>query len=508
MSEFRASMRCWLPGKEGSETPFAAAQCEAVEAGGLLKLKLDDGGGTVTVDPSKQDVLAGNETGSTAFDHCALIHMNEPCVLENSRLRYLEDEIYTLVGTIMIAINPFMEIDAIYGPEVMKRYAGKELGAVKAHLYAMGETAYRTLLRGGAKRTALVMSGESGAGKTETAKHLMQYIAWCSEGADGGPASGLAAKLANMIIASSPLLEAFGNAKTVRNNNSSRFGKMMRLHFHPSGAMAGAFIKTYLLEKIRVCAITSPERNYHVFYQLLAARPSAASSGLIAKKRPSDMRCLNKSTCVSIERVDDAKGFEEISRAMGELGVESGQQEELWRVLCGLLLLGDVDFDVDGGDKALVSGGSTETITGAEELLGCGNLAINLTSKESGRRSLGALKLNVRQAHGAREAAIKDVFVHIFDWVVRAINSSIKGADNAQTDLPYIGLLDIFGFEVFAFNSFEQLCINFTNEKLQQFFLMAVFNAEAEEHDKEGVPLSKVEYQDNQGCIELLEQPA
>ena len=158
---------------------------------------------------------------------------------------------------------------------------------------------------------------------------------------------------------------------------------------------------------------------------------------------------------------------------MGELGVESGQQEELWRVLCGLLLLGDVDFDVDGGDKALVSGGSTETITGAEELLGCGNLAINLTSKESGRRSLGALKLNVRQAHGAREAAIKDVFVHIFDWVVRAINSSIKGADNAQTDLPYIGLLDIFGFEVFAFNSFEQLCINFTNEKLQQFFLMA-----------------------------------
>ena len=388
MSEFRASMRCWLPGKEGSETPFAAAQCEEVEAGGLLKLKLDDGG-TVTVDPSKQDVLAGNETGSTAFDHCALIHMNEPCVLENSRLRYLEDEIYTLVGTIMIAINPFMEIDAIYGPEVMKRYAGKELGAVKAHLYAMGETAYRTLLRGGAKRTALVMSGESGAGKTETAKHLMQYIAWCSEGADGGPASGLAAKLANMIIASSPLLEAFGNAKTVRNNNSSRFGKMMRLHFHPSGAMAGAFIKTYLLEKIRVCAITSPERNYHVFYQLLAARPSAASSGLIAKKRPSDMRCLNKSTCVSIERVDDAKGFEEISRAMGELGVESGQQEELWRVLCGLLLLGDVDFDVDGGDKALVSGGSTETITGAEELLMTGNAPIPERSSMASVDSLG-----------------------------------------------------------------------------------------------------------------------
>lgn len=265
MAEMRAGMRVWLPGP--ADQPFVPGACVAVEAGGQLKLKMDDGE-EKSVDPSKVDVLAGNETGLTASDHCALINMNEPCVLENSRLRFLDDAIYTLVGTIMIAINPFARID-VYGPERMKLYAGKELGAhgVEAHLYGMGESAYRQMMRS-QKQTALVMSGESGAGKTETARHLMNYIAWCSEQADASSA-GQAGKLANMIIASSPLLEAFGNAKTVRNNNSSRFGKMMRLHFSPNGAMAGAYIKTYLLEKIRVVAITSPERSYH------GARPRA-----------------------------------------------------------------------------------------------------------------------------------------------------------------------------------------------------------------------------------------
>ena len=250
--------------------PFIGGSCAAVEAAGTIKLKMDNGE-EKSVDPSKVDVLAGNETGITASDHCALINMNEPCVLENSRLRFLDDAIYTLVGTIMIAINPFARID-IYGPERMKKYVGKQLGAhgVEAHLYGMGEAAYREMMRS-KKPTALVMSGESGSGKTETAKHLMNYIAWCSEQADASSA-GLAGKLANMIIASSPLLEAFGNAKTVRNNNSSRFGKMMRLHFHPNGAMAGAYIKTYLLEKIRVVAITSPERNYHGLLPALQQR--------------------------------------------------------------------------------------------------------------------------------------------------------------------------------------------------------------------------------------------
>ena len=179
------------------------------------------------------------------------------------------------------------------------------------------------------------------------------------------------------------------------------------------------------------------------------------------------------------------------------MGIGAEQQEQLWKVLCGLLALNNVDFDADGGDKANVGGDSAAALAAAEELLGCPNLSVNLTSKGSGRKSLGALKLTVAAAQGAREAAVKDVFVHLFDWVVNCINASIRGAEGASK-LPYIGLLDIFGFEMFKFNAFEQLCINFTNEKLQQFFLQSVFRAEEEEHAKEGVALSKVEFHDNQ----------
>ena len=273
-TEWRNDMHCWMPNERGDE-PFLAGQVLSVDGAKGLKVRI--GGAEQTVDPERSGLLAGNQPGSTASDHTALLHMNEASVLENSRLRFLADDIYTLVGTILVAINPFAPIP-IYGPEVMTRYDSKELGdsSVEAHVYAMGEAAYRTMLRLGGS-AALVMSGESGAGKTETTKHLMKYIAWCSNKSSGGEGGegGLAEELASMIISTSPLLEAFGNAKTVRNNNSSRFGKMMRLHFTPSGQMAGAFVKTYLLEKIRVVAITSPERNYHIFYQLLAARPGS-----------------------------------------------------------------------------------------------------------------------------------------------------------------------------------------------------------------------------------------
>ena len=259
-----------------------------------------------------------------------------------------------------------------------------------------------------------------------------------------------------------------------------------------------------MLEKIRVVAITSPERSYHVFYQIIAGLPSAAKGGFLSSQSPQTLSTLKKSSCTSIEGVDDKEGFQEIVDAMGALGIDDAQQSQLWSVLCGLLAMGNVGFEADGGEKASVSSGTADALSAAEELLGCGNLSVNLTSKGSGRKSLGALKLTVPQAQAARDAAIKDIFVHVFDWVVSCINRSIAGSEQAPS-LTYIGLLDIFGFEVFKFNSFEQLCINFTNEKLQQFFLQSVFRAEQDEHAKEAVELSKIEIQDNQPCIDLLE---
>ena len=406
-TEFRVKNHVWLPNKDGSSEPFVSGQITALEKPSNLRLKMADGKENV-VDPSKEEVLPGNEPDVTASDHCGLIFMNEPCVLENSRLRFLEDNIYTLVGTILIAINPFARIKT-YGPENMQKYKGKGLGDGESHVYMFGEAAYSTLVRDQCS-TALVMSGESGAGKTETAKHLMNYIAWCSEGA-GDDKSGLAGRLAEMIIASSPLLEAFGNAKTVRNNNSSRFGKMMRLHFKPNGEMAGAFIKTYLLEKIRVVAITSPERNYHVFYQALAALPDGTKGSSLAALKPNTLAMLQKSTCTSIEGVDDVAGFKEIVEAMCMLGISKESQDELWSVIGGLLLLGNVEFDASNDDKAFVHPKSAELLAAAEEKLGAKTLAINLTSKDSGRKSLGALKLTKPASQMARDAAIKDIFV-------------------------------------------------------------------------------------------------
>ena len=213
---------------------------------------------------------------------------------------------------------------------------------------------------------------------------------------------------------------------------------------------------------------------------------------------------LNKSTCLAIDNVDDVEGFKEVHAGIEMLGIAKSSQDELWNVLGGLLLLGNVEFDAGGDEKALVAPASADLLKAAEEKLGVSNLDVNLTSKGSGRKSLGALKLTKPASQMARDAAIKDIFVHTFDWVVNGINASIEGS-SGSSKLPYIGLLDIFGFEVFKHNSFEQLCINFTNEKLQQFFLQAVFTAEEEEHANQGVPLTKVEIQDNQGCIDLLE---
>jgi myosin-5 len=405
--EWRAGMHVWMPQKDGSAEPFLPGQVSAVTDGGL---KVNSEGTEQLIDLQKDDVLAGNDPGATAPDHTSLIFMNEPCVIENSRLRFLADQIYTLVGTILIAINPFASIPGIYGEQTMEAYSGKELGdpRVDSHVYAMGEAAYRTMLRSSAS-TVLVMSGESGAGKTETTKHVMNYIAWCSNRVAGEGGGGLAQQLANMIIMSSPLLEAFGNAKTVRNNNSSRFGKMMRLHFKPTGEMVGAFVKTYLLEKIRCVAITSPERNYHIFYQLLAARPEPAKHVALTSRVANDLRMLNRSSCTSIDGVDDAMDFAEVCDAMRQLGVAEERQTQLWRVLSGLLVLGNVDFNVDGGEKAVVS--TPDVLSAAEELLGNSNLAVNLTSKGSGRKSLGALMLTKPQAEAARDAVIKDIYV-------------------------------------------------------------------------------------------------
>ena len=234
--------------------------------------------------------------------------------------------------------------------------------------------------------------------------------------------------------------------------------------------------------------------------------PLPRHATLLAGMRPQQLQMLNKSSCFAIDGADDSIGFRDTSNSMDALGVSTEVQQTLWSLLSALLLLGNVDFDSDADDHASVSAQHEPTLAAAEALLGCNELALHLISKESKRKSLGALRLSKPQAQALRDAVIKDVFVHIFGWVVARVNESIAGASGAA-DLPYIGLLDIFGFEKFAFNSFEQLCINFTNEKLQQFFLAPVLKSEASEHEREGVELHDVVIPDNQPVIDMLEKP-
>eukprot|EP00966_Prymnesium_polylepis_P148599 3432751-Prymnesium_polylepis.1 len=264
----------------------------------------------------------------------------------------------------------------------------------------------------------------------------------------------------------------------------------------------------------RVAAISSPERNYHIFYQLLASRPPIVTAcPALASLSARDLRMLSRSTVIDITGVDDAANFNEVCGALHALGVSSEQTSQLWSLLCGLLMLGNVEFSSTADDKAVVS--NEDALLAAEELLGCVGLALSLTSKElggvAGRTSFNALRLTVPQAGAARDSFIKEVYVRIFAWVCECINGAIGSSSPAsprQYGRPadaYIGLLDIFGFEAFVHNSFEQLCINFANERLQHFFLQQFLVAEEQEHASEGVPLPKAKVEDNWPCIELLE---
>jgi len=501
---------CWLRAPKGSAEPFAPGTIVNVQQGGdRLTVKKQDGT-EVAFDSKNADVFAANPTGTSAPDHCALLHLNEPSVLENSRARFLKDNIYTYTGKILIAINPFKEPAQIYETAMMKNYVDKDVGAkgCEPHVYAMGEAAYKYVKRH-LSSSAIIMSGESGAGKTETTKHLMRYLAWRSETVSS-KAEGRLDTLADAILKTNPLLEAFGNAKTVRNNNSSRFGKMMRLHFNKNGSVSGAFIKTYLLEKSRTVAITDPERNYHVFYQLLKGAPDTYK-GTVAKLDPAKLHMINQSKCTTLTTIDDNVAFKSTVEAMKVLNIPDEDVQLLFTLLSSLLLLGNIEFGQDDNDKADIV--NPDGLTKAEEMLKCGRLTEFLTSKKMSRggkgdkrQSVYTIEYNKEQAETCRDAVIKAIYTNLFDWVVTKVNAFILGGDKTES-LPYVGLLDIFGFENFKYNSFEQLCINFANEKLQQFFLLQVFKNEEELHVKEGVAWKEIEYQDNAPCIELLEKP-
>ncbi|KAG7592025.1 Myosin head motor domain [Arabidopsis thaliana x Arabidopsis arenosa] len=433
-------------------------------------------------------------------DMTKLSYLHEPGVLRNLETRYELNEIYTYTGNILIAVNPFQRLPHIYETDMMEQYKGTALGELSPHVFAIGDAAYRAMINEG-KNNSILVSGESGAGKTETTKMLMRYLAFL-----GGRSGVEGRTVEQQVLESNPVLEAFGNAKTLRNNNSSRFGKFVEIQFDKNGRISGAAIRTYLLERSRVCQISDPERNYHCFYLLCAAPPEDIKKYKL--ENPHKFHYLNQSSCYKLDGVDDASEYLETRRAMDVVGISNEEQEAIFRVVAAILHLGNIDFgkgeEIDS--SVIKDEDSRSHLNMAAKLLMCNAQSLEdalirrvmVTPEEIITRTL-----DPDNAIASRDTLAKTIYSHLFDWIVNKINTSI-GQDPRSKSI--IGVLDIYGFESFKCNSFEQFCINFTNEKLQQHFNQHVFKMEQEEYTKEEIDWSYIEFIDNQDVLDLIEK--
>ncbi|XP_044340899.1 myosin-17 isoform X13 [Triticum aestivum] len=433
-------------------------------------------------------------------DMTRLSYLHEPGVLDNLAVRYAKNIIYTYTGNILIAINPFQRLPNLVDVQTMEKYKGANLGDLDPHVFAIADVSYRQMMNEG-KSNSILVSGESGAGKTETTKLLMRYLAFL-----GGRSGTGGRTVEQQVLESNPVLEAFGNAKTVRNNNSSRFGKFVELQFDKSGKISGAAIRTYLLERSRVCQTSSPERNYHCFYFLCSAPSEDIKKYKLGD--PSSFHYLNQSSCIRVDGINDAEEYLATRNAMDMVGITEEEQEAIFRVVAAVLHLGNISFakGTEADSSVIKDAKSRFHLNTAGELLMCDCEKLeNALIKREINTPEGVITTTVgpNSATVSRDGFAKQIYSRLFDWLVNRINASI-GQDPSSDKL--IGVLDIYGFESFKTNSFEQLCINFTNEKLQQHFNQNVFKMEQEEYTREQINWSYIEFVDNQDVLDLIEK--
>ncbi|XP_044259516.1 myosin heavy chain 95F isoform X1 [Tribolium madens] len=461
-------------------------------------------------------------------DNCEMVFLNEGSLLNNIRIRYYQNKIYTYVANILIAVNPYKDIPQLYAPQTIKNYQGKSLGQMPPHVFAIADKAFRDM-KTLKQSQSIIVSGESGAGKTESTKHLLKYLC-VNWGAQAGP-------IEQKILDANPVLEAFGNAKTTRNNNSSRFGKFMEVHFDKNFHVAGGHISHYLLEKSRICSPQGDERSYHIFYMMMAGAPEGLRQKL-ALTKPDDFNylksgCTRYFTTAANEKkltpgqksadhskngplkdilIDDVADFVTLDGALSRLGLTDSDRFEIYSTVAAVLHLGNIQFEDNPEDTR---GGCRVSPTKAKSLeIASGLLGIDPTelrqalearvmqsSRGGAKGTVIMVPLKVYEANNARDALAKAIYSNLFDYIVNRINQSIP----FQTSSYYIGVLDIAGFEFFTVNSFEQFCINYCNEKLQQFFNEVILKNEQELYKREGLSVPEVNFVDNQDCINLIE---
>ncbi|XP_015500805.1 unconventional myosin-VIIa isoform X2 [Parus major] len=431
-------------------------------------------------------------------DMIRLGDLNEAGILRNLLIRYREHLIYTYTGSILVAVNPY-QLLPIYSPEQIRLYTNKKIGEMPPHIFAIADNCYFNMQRNN-KDQCCIISGESGAGKTESTKLILQFLA---------AISGQHSWIEQQVLEANPILEAFGNAKTIRNDNSSRFGKYIDIHFNKRGAIEGAKIEQYLLEKSRVCRQAQDERNYHVFYCMLRGMTMEQKKKLGLGKA-TDYNYLAMGNCTTCDGRDDSKEYANIRSAMKVLMFTDTENWEISKLLAAILHMGNLQYEARTYDNldACEVVQSASLITAAtllevepQDVMNCLTSRTIITRGET-----VSTPLSMEQALDVRDAFVKGIYGRLFVWIVEKINAAIyrPPSQELKSIRRSIGLLDIFGFENFTVNSFEQLCINFANENLQQFFVRHVFKLEQEEYNLENINWQHIEFTDNQDALDMI----
>ncbi|XP_015665840.1 myosin-1B-like isoform X3 [Protobothrops mucrosquamatus] len=445
-------------------------------------------------------------------DMAMMTHLNEPAVLYNLKERYAAWMIYTYSGLFCVTVNPYKWLP-VYNPEVVNAYRGKKRQEAPPHIFSISDNAYQSMLTDRENQSILI-TGESGAGKTVNTKRVIQYFATIAtsgekkkeESAQQGKMHVCGGTLEDQIISANPLLEAFGNAKTVRNDNSSRFGKFIRIHFGATGKLASADIETYLLEKSRVTFQLKAERSYHIFYQIMSNKRPELIEMLLITTNPYDFHFVSQGE-ITVASIDDQEELMATDSAIDILGFTAEEKTAIYKLTGAVMHYGNMKFKQKQREEQAEPDG-TEVADKASYLMNL-NSADLLKALCYPRVKVGNEYVTkgqtVQQVYNNVGALAKAVFEKMFLWMVVRINQQL---DTKQPRQYFIGVLDIAGFEIFDYNSLEQLCINFTNEKLQQFFNHHMFVLEQEEYKKEGIEWEFIDFgMDLAACIELIEKP-
>uniref|UniRef100_U3IHW3 Myosin X n=1 Tax=Anas platyrhynchos platyrhynchos TaxID=8840 RepID=U3IHW3_ANAPP len=445
-----------------------------------------------------QKVTPMHQTSAESVeDMAALVDLHEGSIMHNLFQRYQQDKIYTYIGSIVASVNPYKTIPGLYDCTAMERYSKHHMGEIAPHIFAVANECYRCLWKRHDNQCILI-SGESGAGKTESTKLILKFLSAMSQHSLELSCREKTSCVEQAILESSPIMEAFGNAKTVYNNNSSRFGKFIQLNICQKGNIQGGRIIDCILN--RVVRQNPGERNYHIFYALLAGVEEREKDAFYLSV-PENYHYLNQSGCIADKTINDKDSFKEVITAMEVMQFSKEEVREVLRLLAGILHLGNVEFITAGGAQV-----SFKTALGrSAELLGLDSTQLTeaLTQRSMILRGEEILTpLSIQQAIDSRDSMAMALYSQCFAWVIKKINSRIK----SKEDFKSIGILDIFGFENFEVNRFEQFNINYANEKLQEYFNKHIFSLEQLEYSREGLVWEDIDWTDNGECLDLIEK--